>query len=188
MATGIALNMTEQRSRTIGEIVKTYGSRLFGFVRNRVNNEEDARDILQDVWYQLSNLVDIDSIEQMNAWLHRVARNKITDSYRKSRPESLDSMIGGDEEGDFDFLLPADWNTPETEHQRKQIYQELMIALDGLPPAQRDVFVWNELEDMTLQEISEITGENLKTIISRKGYAVKALRKKLESLYKEHRP
>jgi len=171
-------------------IVKTitdYGKGLFSFIRGRVKTEEDAEDILQDVWYQLSNVVDIDDIEQMSGWLFRVAKNKIIDKYRKKSPGALEDLEYENEDGGFDFndILLADDDDPESVYLKDLFWQELFIALDELPEAQRQVFVWNELEDKTLQQIADETGDNLKTIISRKGYAVKYLRQRLETFYND---
>jgi len=171
-------------------IVKTitdYGKGLFSFIRGRVKTEEDAEDILQDVWYQLSNVVDIDDIEQMSGWLFRVAKNKIIDKYRKKSPGALEDLEYENEDGGFDFndILLADDDDPESVYLKELFWQELFIALDELPEAQRRVFVWNELEDKTLQQIADETGDNLKTIISRKGYAVKYLRQRLETFYND---
>ena len=171
--------------QNIVQTVKEYGQRLFRFIRSRVATDEDAEDILQDVWYQYTNSTEI--IEQVSGWLHRVARNKITDKYRKRREDLLDDYAYEDEEGGVnikDILLAAD-DDPETGHLRRLFWEQLMAALDELPPAQRDVFIQNELEDRTFAEIAEETGENIKTLISRKGYAVKHLRKRLETLYNE---
>ena len=171
----------------IAATIKEYGNRLFGFIRGRVNTDEDAEDILQDVWYQLSNAVNIDEIEQMSGWLHRVARNKITDSYRKKKPELLDDYTYENEDGEFGFkdILLDDSSDPETQYIRDLFWEELFTALDELPENQKQVFVLNELEDKTLQQIADATDENIKTIISRKGYAVKHLRKRLQTLYDE---
>jgi len=179
--------MAGATNQQIVSAVKSYGKRLFGFIRTRVKSDEDAEDVLQDVWYQLSNVVNLTEIEQISGWLFQVARNKITDRYRKRTTTSLEEIGFEDEEGEWnlkDFLL-ADSSDPEIEHLREVFWEELFSALDELPENQRQVFVWNELEDMTLQEISDKTGEKLKTIISRKGYAVKHLRKRLESLYND---
>ncbi|RKR80811.1 RNA polymerase sigma factor (sigma-70 family) [Mucilaginibacter gracilis] len=179
--------MTNNPAQNIVEAVKDYGKGLFSFIRGRVKTEEDAEDVLQDVWYQLSNVVDIDEIEQMSGWLYRVARNKIIDRYRKKTPEALDDMGFEDEEGEFNFneILIADDDDPETIYIKELFWQELFTTLDELPENQRQVFVWNELEDKTLQQIADETGEKLKTIISRKGYAVKFLRSRLQALYNE---
>lgn len=179
--------MAGSQNQNIVSAVKSYGKRLFGFIRKKVKSDEDAEDIMQDVWYQLSNVVNLDEIEQISGWLFRVARNKITDSYRKKTTDSLEEYGFQDEDGEWnikDFLL-ADSTEPETEQLREVFWEELFAALDELPENQRQVFIRNELEDITMQQIANETGESLKTIISRKGYAVKHLRKRLENLYTE---
>lgn len=170
----------------IVQVVKDYGSRLFRFIRGRVGSDEDAEDILQEVWYQLSYSVNIDEIGQISGWLYRVARNKIVDKYRKKKPDSLEDYRYG-EEGEFSLqeILLSDDGDPETEELKELFWQELFSALKELPENQRKVFVENELEDKTLQQIADETGEKLKTVISRKGYAVKHLRRRLEALYNE---
>lgn len=178
---------TDSPSKKVIQTVKDYGNRLFGFIRGRVKTDEDAEDILQDVWYQLSHAVNAEDIRQMSGWLFKVARNKITDKHRKKSTISLDEFSAATEEGEYfykDILLMNDTD-PEEEYLREVFWIELFSALDELPENQRNVFVWNELEDMTLQEIADRTGEKLKTIISRKRYAVKHLREKLESLYND---
>ncbi|MGN6435764.1 MAG: RNA polymerase sigma factor [Agriterribacter sp.] len=165
-------------------VVKNYGTRLFDFIRGRVNSREDAEDILQDVWYQLSNMVDIEGIDSMSGWLHRVAKNKLADRYRKKKDLPMNSSNSEGEES-FSNLLPSFNDSPEMAQFKELFWEELMDALDELPEKQREVFIWNELEDRTLQEIADTTGENIKTIISRKGYAVKHLRNRLADLYNE---
>lgn len=177
--------MAEGTRNPIVQTVKEYGKKLFRFIRGRVNSDEDAEDILQDVWYQLSNVLNLDDIEQMNGWLHRVARNKIIDKYRKPAMDSLEASSSKEDGFNFKELLIADATTPETAYLKDLFWNELFTALDELPEVQRQVFIWNELDDMTLQQIADKTGENLKTIISRKGYAVKHLRKRLETSYNE---
>ncbi|WP_295654811.1 sigma-70 family RNA polymerase sigma factor [uncultured Mucilaginibacter sp.] len=179
--------MADQPKHSIVKTITDYGKGLFSFIRGRVGTEEDAEDILQDVWYQLSNVIDVDKIEHMSGWLFRVAKNKIIDKYRKKTPDSIDDLEYEDEEGAFNFndILLADDDDPESIYLKELFWQELFIALDELPEAQRKVFVWNELEDKTLQQIADETGENLKTTISRKGYAVKYLRMRLETFYND---
>ncbi len=169
------------------QAVSTYGKQLFGFIRGRVPTDEDAEDILQDVWVQLSNQPEVEAIESVSGWLYRVARNRITDWFRKKKPESLEDYGYESEDGEWNIteVLLLDDFTPEDEHLRELFWEALFTALDELPEKQREVFVLNELEDMTLQAIADQKGENLKTIISRKGYAVKHLRKRLEDLYKD---
>lgn len=178
---------TDSPSKKVIQTVKDYGNRLFGFIRGRVKTDEDAEDILQDVWYQLSHAVNAEDIGQMSGWLFKVARNKIIDKHRKKSTVSLDDFSADTEDGEYfykDLLLMNDTD-PEEEYLREVFWVELFSALDELPENQRNVFVWNELEDMTMQEIADKTGEKLKTIISRKRYAVKHLREKLESLYND---
>jgi RNA polymerase sigma factor (sigma-70 family) len=167
--------------------VQNYGKRLFGFIRSRVRTDEDAEDILQDVWYQLSSLVDTEPIEQLSSWLFRVSRNRIVDKQRKLKPQSLEDLAYEDEDGELIYpeALLANEMNPEIELERAFFREEIFAALNELPPKQRDVFVWNELEDMTLQEIADKTGENIKTIISRKRYAVAYLRQWLQNMYNE---
>ncbi|KKO89893.1 ECF subfamily RNA polymerase sigma-24 subunit [Sphingobacterium sp. Ag1] len=183
-------HMAEKNSRSFTDIVKTYGSQLLRFVKGRVKKTEDAEDILQEVWYQFSRLTNMDELENAGAWLYAVTRNKITDSYRKKKSESLDELIAGDDDSESTFpirqlLLADDSNNAELKLFKDIFWDELMKALEELPEKQRRVFVLNELEEKTLQEIAVMENENLKTIISRKGYAVKHLRIRLRSLYEE---
>lgn len=183
-------HMAEKNSRSFTDIVKTYGSQLLRFVKGKVKKTEDAEDILQEVWYQLSRLTNMDELENASAWLYAVTRNKITDSYRKKKSESLDELLEGDDEGESafpvrQFLLADDSNNAELKLFKDIFWDELMKALEELPEKQRRVFILNEMEEKTLQEIADMENENLKTIISRKGYAVKHLRLRLRSLYEE---
>jgi len=184
----MTITMADQRKQNIIQAVRDYGKRLFYFIRGRVNTDEDAEDILQDVWYQFSNVMNNEPIEQASAWLFRVARNRIIDKYRKHQTVSLEEeFFGDDDEGGFSFreILLADSSTPETEHLRNLFWQKLFTALDELPEEQKQVFIWNELEDVSFNEIAEQTGEKINTLISRKRYAVLHLRKRLEQLFKE---
>jgi len=132
--------------------------------------------------------VDTEPIEQVSSWLFKVARNKIIDRYRKKKPESLDDALtfeGEDGEVSFKEILLADNNNPESEHLRNMFWKELQDALEELPEEQRDVFIWNELEDVPFKEIAERTGVQVNTLISRKRYAVLHLRERLQTLYNE---
>ena len=183
----LSITMAEERKQNITGVVQEYSSRLFGFIRKRVPTTADAEDVAQEVWYQFSRVVDTEPIEQVSGWLFRVARNRITDRFRKKKEEHLEDFAYEDAEGDtfFQEILMADENTPETELLKELFWEELMTALEELPENQREVFVWNELEDQTFQEISDRTGINIKTLISRKRYAVQHLRKRLQVLYEE---
>lgn len=181
------ISVTDQPKQNIIQAVRDYGKRLFYFIRGRVDTDEDAEDILQDVWYQFSNIMNSEPIEQTSAWLYRVARNRIIDKYRRQEPDSLEEMLIEDEESEFNFreILVAGDANPETEHLRNLFWEQLFAALDELPEEQKQVFVWNELEDISFNEISERTGEKINTLISRKRYAVLHLRKRLEQLRKD---
>ncbi len=181
------ISMTEQTGSSIIQTVQEYGRRLFRFIRQRVKTDEDAEDILQDVWYQLSNTLSAEPIEQVGSWLYTVARNRITDKYRKQKPLSIDDFVYEDEEGEVNYrdLFLADFVTPEDNYEREMFWDELGKALNDLPEEQRQVFVWNELEDMTFREMAEKTGENIKTLISRKRYAVNFLRERLKTIHEE---
>ncbi|MBI1343874.1 MAG: sigma-70 family RNA polymerase sigma factor [Terrimonas sp.] len=187
---GISPAMSDEQRNNIGGIINQFGKRLSAFIRKRVRTEEDAEDILQDVWYQLTSVVDLNTIENAGSWLFTVARNRITDSYRKKKPVLLDDMVPPDEDGDFlnaDFrsILLDDSKNPEMEVLRAAFWETLEEALAELPEEQRRVFLLHEIEDMSYQDIAEQTGENINTLLSRKRYAVLHLRKKLQQLYDE---
>jgi RNA polymerase sigma factor (sigma-70 family) len=188
METSIQLSMADQKANSITNAIQQFGKNLFGFVRGKVRSTEDAEDIVQDVWYQMSKLNNIAELENVSAWLYEVARNKITDKSRKKTNQALEDFSYTDEDGDFNFkeiLLLDDSNNPELAFFKEIFWKEFETAIEELPPNQKEVFLLNEMEDMTLQQIADQQGENLKTIISRKGYAVKHLRNKLNYLYKE---
>jgi RNA polymerase sigma factor (sigma-70 family) len=180
--------MAEQRNQNVIGAVKNYGRRLLYFIRSRVRSQEDAEDILQEVWYQFSNVMNSEPIEQTSAWLFRVAKNRIIDKYR--RPQTIylkDEARPENDEDEFNFseILQAADSLPEKEHFRKFFWEALFTALNELPEEQQQVFILNELEDIPFDEIAKRTGEKINTLISRKRYAVLHLRKRLEFLYKE---
>lgn len=188
METISTASMTQERNFSIAETVQQFGKKLFGFIRGKVKTTEEAEDILQDVWYQFSRLSNLDELENVSAWLYRVAQNRVTDNYRKKKTENLEDFTYENDENEISFkeILLLDENaSPELTMFKEEFWNQLMDALEDLPESQREVFLLNEIEDFTLQEIADQKGENLKTIISRKGYAVKHLRKKLHNLYKE---
>ena len=188
METITTASMSNEKHFSITETVQQFGKRLFGFVRGKVKTTEEAEDILQDVWYQFSRLSNLDELENVSAWLYRVAQNRVTDNYRKKKTENLEDFTYENDENEISFkeILLLDENaSPELALFKEEFWNELMQALDELPENQKEVFLLNEIEDFTLQEIADQKGENLKTIISRKGYAVKHLRKRLQHLYNE---
>jgi RNA polymerase sigma factor (sigma-70 family) len=181
--------MAEEKNSNIIQAIKMYGKSLLGFIRQRVKSDADAEDILQDVWYQFSAVVNAEPIEQTGAWLYKVARNKITDKHRKKSETLLDDFLLEDEDDDdnigFKEILLADDTTPETVYLRNLFWEQLFKALDELPEEQRQVFIWHELEDMPFGEMSELTGLNTNTLVLRKRYAVLHLRERLKQLYEE---
>jgi len=179
--------MSSSSKKNITTVIGQFGKRLLSFIRQRVSNDADAEDILQDVWYQFSTTMDSEPIEQVSSWLFTVARNKITDRYRKKKTDSLDSLLQPDEEGGLDFsdILFDKGSNPETTHLRNLFWKTLREALEELPEEQRNVFVWNEMGDVSFKEIADHTGENINTLISRKRYAVLYLRERLTTLYNE---
>ncbi len=176
--------MAETRDQSIVKVIRQYSQRLFGFIRGRVSREEDAEDILQEVWYQLTRVVDIEELQSISGWLFQTARSKIIDRYRKKKDLILDEGLFEQGDGFSDIMLETD-RLPEDEFFKEVFWEELMAALDELPPNQREVFVKHELEGMTLQEIAEEQQDKLKTVISRKRYAVQHLKRRLQQLYDE---
>jgi RNA polymerase sigma factor (sigma-70 family) len=184
----ISKPMSQSASGNIASVISRFGKRLLGFIRQRVNSEADAEDILQDVWYQLTAAVDTEPIEQVGSWLFTVARNKITDRYRKKKTALLEDLIIAEEEDGLPGLsgiLLDDSNSPEAAYLHSLFWKTLDEALLELPEDQRAVFVWHELEDLSFKDIAELTGENVNTLISRKRYAVLHLRDRLGDLYQE---
>lgn len=178
--------MAETRKNNITEVINTYSKRLMGFIRKRVSNEADAEDILQDVFYQF--IGNTKPIEQLTAWLFTVTRNKITDRQRKHKPDLLEDMYtNADSESAFDWteLFFDESNNPETDYLRNLFWEALHDALNELPPAQKDVFVLNEIEGVPFKTIAEQTGETINTLLSRKRYAVLHLRERLSVLRDE---
>lgn len=177
-----------EKENIISKTVDNYGGKLMDFIRPKVRNSEDAEDILQEVWYQFSNLSNISDIVNISSWLFSVTRNKITDNYRKKRTENLENFTYEDEHGSLiiqEFLLENNDENPEAKYFQDEIWKEIFIALDELPEKQKLVYLENEIEGKTLQTIADEQNENLKTIISRKQYAVKHLRMRLNQLYND---
>ena len=185
-------NYMPEQDKKIQETVQKEQGRLLNFIRKRVATEADAEDILQDVFYQLVETYRLmKPVEQLTSWLFTVARNKITDRFRKHKPESLEKQQirkSGDDEGEMlniSDIIPDKSDSPEMLMLRSAIMDELEIALEELPAEQREVFVLHELENKSFKEISELTGEQVNTLLSRKRYAVIYLRKQLQDMYNE---
>lgn len=177
----------QERNATIERAAGAERKRLLDFIRRRVRTEEDAEDILQDVFYQLATSYSVtEPIEKITSWLFTVARNRIIDWYRKKRPESLPAS-GGDPAVPLNLedILYDPKQNPDRVYARSLVWTELADALDELPEEQREVFVLHELEGKSFKEIVELTGEPLNTLLSRKRYAVLHLRERLQELYEE---
>ncbi len=183
--------MADEQNDSIQEAVDEHGGRLLSFIRNRVSDLEDAEDILQDVFYELTETSRMPvPIEQVASWLFRVARNKIIDKYRKKKTARLDDikLTGQSNEDDNYFLSDLIKGTNESPDERfdnSMLSLAIEEALGELPKEQRDVFVMHELENKSFNEISETTGVSVNTLLSRKRYAVLHLRKRLNYLYNE---
>lgn len=182
----ISTAMTAEKNKTITQNIKAYSQRLFSFIRQRVASTEDAEDIMQDVFYQFAG--NAEPIEQVTGWLFRVARNKITDRYRKKQTELFDDLepAGGDQEGfDWKEIMPSKDDTPEIAYLRNLFWDELQLALNELPAEQRDAFIQHEMEDIPFKDMAEAMGVSVATLISRKRYAVLFLRERLQVLKEE---
>ena len=181
--------MALEQDRRISEVVKREQSRLRNFIRRRVPDPRDAEDILQDVFYELveANRL-LMPIEHVTDWLFRVARNRITDLFRKKRPESFRDTAVADEDGELlqvEDLLPSPDAGPEALYARNLLLDELALAVEELPEEQREVFVAHELEGRSFKEMAAETGASVNTLLSRKRYAVLHLRERLQSIYDE---
>jgi RNA polymerase sigma factor (sigma-70 family) len=185
----ITERMSLEQDRRITEVVKREQSRLRNFIRRRVPDPRDAEDILQEVFYELveANRL-LMPIEHVTGWLFRVARNRITDLFRKKTPESFsDAAVADDEEEllHLEDLLPSPDAGPEALYARSLLLDELEFALDELPDEQREVFVGHELEGRSFKQMAAETGVSVNTLLSRKRYAVLHLRGRLRSIYDE---
>lgn len=168
----------------IAEALKRDESRLRNFIRKRVLDVGDAEDVLQDVFYELTEAYRMTKpVEQVTAWLYRVARNRITDLFRRRKMASLNEPVD-DEEGSraLEDLLPSPEAGPDAIFARNVLLEALDEALDELPESQRDVFVGHELLGRSFKEMSELTGTSVNTLLSRKRYAVLHLRERLQEM------
>ena len=183
-------SVSEIKKEELNDAIHREKGKLFNFISGKMPSTEDAEDILQDVFFEfVESSRDEGAIEQVASWLYRVARNKITDWYRKRKPERFENkVIAGDEEDEPLFLtdILASVDVPADDKMLlRLISEQLSEALELLPEKQKDVFVMHELEGMSLKQIAEITESPIKTVISRKHYAVAFLREQLRELYKE---
>lgn len=190
MREALSLNeMVDEQNRRITETIAREQARLRNFIRRRVPDRGDAEDILQDVFSELVQAYRLmQPIEQAGAWLFRVARNRITDLFRKKKPEALADqrvLMADGEALTLEDLLPSKDGGPEEAYLRAVLLEELEDALEELPEEQREVFIAHEFEDRSFAEIAAETGLSVNTLLSRKRYAVLHLRRRLESIYEE---
>jgi len=183
-------SVTIDQNRRISETITREQARLRQFIRKHVPERGDAEDIFQEVFYELIDAYRLmKPVEQVGAWLFRVARNRIIDLFRSRRPAVLgnDTMVLT-EEGEapqWEDLLPSPDAGPEAAYARSVLLEELDAALEDLPEEQRDVFVAHEIEGRRFKELSEATGVSVNTLLSRKRYAVLQLRRRLQAIYDE---
>jgi RNA polymerase sigma factor (sigma-70 family) len=182
-------HMALKQDQRISDVVKREGSRLRNFIRRRVPDSRDAEDIVQDVFYELveANRL-LMPIEHVTGWLFRVARNRITDLFRKKKPEPFSEAAVENDNGEvlqIEDILPSPDAGPEALYFRDLLLDELELALDELPDEQRETFVAHELEGRSFKEMAAETGVSVNTLLSRKRYAVLHLRERLQSIYDE---
>ena len=178
------------QNRWLSEIIAREQARLRQFIVARVPDTGDAEDILQEVFYELIAAYRLmKPVEQVSAWLFRVARNRIVDLFRSKRPVVLGNVATLiPEEGErhrWEDLLPSPDAGPEAAYARSVLLEQLDAALEDLPEEQRDVFVAHEIEGRSFKELSEATGVGVNTLLSRKRYAVLQLRRRLQAIYNE---
>jgi RNA polymerase sigma factor (sigma-70 family) len=183
--------MTTEQDRRISETVEREQARLRNFIRRRVADESDAEDILQEVFYELVEAYRlVKPVQQASAWLFQVARNRITDLFRRRKPvtRGAERTSADDEEGPrWEDLLPSPDAGPEAAYARDILLEELDAALAELPEEQREVFVAHEFEGRSFKELAAATGLSVNTLLSRKHYAVEHLRRRLEAIFDEFR-
>lgn len=182
-----AISVPMSQDQQLSAAVARERGRLLAFIRRRIDDAAEAEDILQDALYELVAAQRLaQPVEQIGAWLMRVARNRIIDRFRKRRPQLLLDAAGGmDEERVLDELLPAADGTPETAAMRALLLDEIEAALAELPREQREVFIAQELDGLTFRELAERSGESINTLLSRKRYAVLQLRERLQAIYED---
>lgn len=192
-AIAITGTMTAEQNEQITETVQKERRRLFSFIKDRVPETEDAEDVLQDVFYELTETYRLmKPVEKISAWLFTTARNKITDLFRKKKAVPFSKVVpdsgAGDDENEkeeFYSMLPDFSDGPEMLLMREVVRDEMNKALNKMPRKHRDVFIQTEMEGKSFKEISASTGVPVNTLISRKHYAVLFLRERLQQMYDE---
>jgi RNA polymerase sigma factor (sigma-70 family) len=178
-----------EQNRRISEVIQRERRRLLNFIRKRVGDQGDAEDILQDVFYELIEAYRLmQPVEQVGAWLYRVARNRIIDRFRKRKPEARSEIMVGTNQPDallLEDLLPSPDAGPDAVYARSVLLEELEAALEDLPENQRTVFIAHEIEGRSFKQLADETGLSVNTLLSRKHYAVLHLRRRLQAIYDE---
>ena len=176
-----------EQNRRISEVIQRERRRLLHFIRKRVDDEGDAEDILQDVFFELIEAYRLmKPVEQVGAWLYRVARNRIIDRFRKKRPAVKVPLYANEEDGlRLEDLLPSREAGPAAVYARSVLLEELDAALEELPEEQRDVFIAHEMDGRSFKQLAEETGLSVNTLLSRKRYAILHLRRRLQAIYEE---
>ena len=177
-----------EQDRRIADVIERERRRLFRFIRKQVDDQGDAEDILQEVFYELTEAYRLmKPVEQVGAWLYRVARNRIIDRFRKRKPELFGEAFASSEQEPLrlEDLLPSPDAGPEAAYARSILLEELDGALEELPEEQREVFVAHEIYGRSFKQLSDQTGLSINTLLSRKHYAVLHLRRRLQAIYEE---
>ena len=182
--------MTAEQGQRIAADIAHERPRLRNFIRKRVANDADVEDILQDVFAELIEAYELmQSVEHVSAWLFRVARNRITDLFRRRKTEAINETQSAESDDDetlsIDEFLPSAEAGPEAAYMRSLLHDELDLALSELPIEQQDVFIAHEIEGRSFKELAAETGLSVNTLLARKHYAVRHLRKRLLSIYNE---
>lgn len=181
--------MQSEQDQRISEALERERPRLRNWLRRHVADPAEVEDLLQDVFFELVLAYRLmKPVEHVGAWLFHVARNRITDLFRKKKPEPLadQALIMGDGSAlTLEDLLPSPDAGPAAAYARRVLVEELEDALEGLPAEQREVFLAHEVEGLSFKEISAMTGVGLNTLLARKRYAVLQLRRRLQSIYDE---
>jgi len=176
-----------EQDRHIAEVVARESVRLERFIQRRVSDIAEAEDILQDVLFELVEATRVmRPIEQIGAWLVRVARNRIVDRFRARRHDRSTSEPAGQVDGEamlLEDLLPSHDDGPEAAYARGVLLDELETALDELPAEQRFVFIAHEIEGRSFKELAAETGLSVNTLLARKHYAVRRLRRRLQAIH-----
>jgi RNA polymerase sigma factor (sigma-70 family) len=191
-----ALNLTTEtggdrslQNQRLSEVIQRERLRLLHFIRKRVDDEGDAEDILQDVFYELTEAYRLmKPIEQAGAWLYRVAKNRIVDRFRRKKPEAAGDALRNPDDADslqLEDWLPSPDAGPEALYARNVLLDELYAALEELPEEQREAFVAHEMEGRSFKQLAGETGVGVNTLLSRKRYAVLHLRRRLQAIYDE---